>query len=265
MPVRVQYSIEDLRKPEGIERVLRQFELAFTPAPIATPVPLNISDLVSRLAPVLRDQFQATGDAPLNLQSLLPSTSDGSVLEDTHANRLTLYSPTTYAIGTMFFETDRTVLYIVYNSSGTLVWRYSSGQYASTFANRPADLGTNDAGFLFYSTDTTTLYIWTGAAWSPATPPAGTLVYTAEAANFNAIAGNAYWITGNNVTATLPASPADNDFVILVSGASGITGTIVGRNGNNIMASASNMTIDVPEFQIKLVYRSATTDWRLAF
>jgi hypothetical protein len=63
---------------------------------------------------------------------------------DTHANRVSLYPAAAYVNGSRFFESDRNVVYICVNS----VWQYADGIFACTFANAPADLGSNDAGFL---------------------------------------------------------------------------------------------------------------------
>lgn len=87
--------------------------------------------------------------------------------------------------------------------------------------------------------------------------------YSAQAVSFNAAAAGAYWITGNSVAVTLPVSPADNDAVIIANGAA-VTGCSVLRNGKTIMGIAEDLTIDTTNFQITLVYRAATTDWRLA-
>lgn len=90
----------------------------------------------------------------------------------------------------------------------------------------------------------------------------GGTAYSAQATSFTAAVNTAYWITGNSVTVTLPASPADNDYVEIANGAT-VTGCVIGRNAKNIMGLAENLTIDQTNFSLRLVYRSATTDWRL--
>jgi len=97
---------------------------------------------------------------------------------------------------------------------------------------------------------------WTNVALAP-------LLYSAQSTSFTATSNTAYWITGNSVAVTLPVSPADNDFVVVVNGTV-VTGCSVLRNGKNIMGLAENMTIDTSNFLIKLVFRSASNDWRLA-
>ena len=68
----VQFSMEDCRTPESLELILRQFESAFN-ANLATRKPPSLSELVNQLAPLVRQELQAPGRAPLNLQSLITS------------------------------------------------------------------------------------------------------------------------------------------------------------------------------------------------
>jgi hypothetical protein len=165
----IQFSVEDLQTPVDLERVLRQFQAAISIAPTspASP-PVSLSDLAKQIAPLVGTQLQAGGGSPLNLTGLLPSGGSSALIEDTHANRLALNTPPK-AANLAFFETDRKALYASGVVAGAIVWIYASGQYVSTFANRPADLGTNDNGFLFFATDQDSVWIWTGAAWDTIT------------------------------------------------------------------------------------------------
>lgn len=106
-----------------------------------------------------------------------PIQGIGVMLVDTHANRL-LISAADYAIGTAFVESDRRVLY---RGNGTN-WIYVCGEMTNTFASRPADLGANDAGFLFLATDTLVQYYWTGAAWVQITDAPGSGVTSVNGA-----------------------------------------------------------------------------------
>lgn len=163
----IYFSVEDLRTPEGIERVFQQVKVALQ-KPIVPKGP-DLNSLVKALAPQLRDQLQAGGVAPLNLQSLLPVSGNTQILQDTHANRLINYSPANLPVGTIFFETDRTVYYIVTVVSGSQVWQCLPGGYMKgTIASpdqKPTDLGTNDTRFEFYSTEFNKYFRWTGSAW----------------------------------------------------------------------------------------------------
>ena len=84
---------------------------------------------------------------------------------DTHSNRLLNYPAASYDIGAWFYETDRTSLYQVQSVAGVNQWIWISGQMRAVIAGQPADLGSNDVGFLFYSTNTFYTYRWDGAAW----------------------------------------------------------------------------------------------------
>lgn len=88
-------------------------------------------------------------------------------LTDTHARR-TLYPPTGYQSGTVFFESDRNWYY---EDTGS-AWRWLSGLLITTFALLPVDLGTSDVGALAYATDTTSLYLWNGTVWKSTAIPA---------------------------------------------------------------------------------------------
>lgn len=83
------------------------------------------------------------------------------LLNDSHANRAS-YAANVFANGTTFWETDRTVYYVVVSAA----WKYSTGIMATTQAGLPADLGLNDAGFLAFVTDYGHLLRWSGTAWT---------------------------------------------------------------------------------------------------
>ncbi len=87
-----------------------------------------------------------------------------TVIQNTHANRLILFTPSKYGLGSLYFETDRTVLYVDRTVSSAKAWVYAGGVMSGLVAARPADLGLNDAGFLFTSTDSLD-YRWSGTAW----------------------------------------------------------------------------------------------------
>lgn len=87
--------------------------------------------------------------------------------------------------------------------------------------------------------------------------------WIATATSATATANQFYLITGNSVTLTLPASPADNDFVEMAQGVTSVTGFSVARNGKTIMGSAADLTVDVSNFAFRLTYVSATGDWRI--
>lgn len=93
----------------------------------------------------------------------------------------------------------------------------------------------------------------------------GPLAWSDQASNFTAVAGGRYRITANNVTCTLPTSPADGSEVAFLAATSSITGFAVARGGTNtIMGGTANLTQDgLPNFSFSLTYRTTGTDWRL--
>lgn len=125
------------------------------------PSPLTADTKASSLTvQQISDQLAAGGVAPIVLTGLPGAPVPVSF--GTHALRPAAAS---VAAGTFYYETDRTVLYIAATFSGAVAWAYVAGTFAATYASRPADLGTRDAGFQFVSTDTNVYEQWSGAAW----------------------------------------------------------------------------------------------------
>jgi len=77
--------------------------------------------------------------------------------------------------------------------------------------------------------------------------------------NTTAAKGNLYVLTAN-LTLTLPASPAAGDS-IKISNLSGVATCVVARNGNNIMATAADLTLDNAAASFELIYTDATNGW----
>jgi hypothetical protein len=196
------FTKEDLKDVDRLERLFQQVERALEQVS-KTPALPSPSQLAMSLAPSIRDQLQATGIAPLNLQSLLPAIGTAAILQDTHANRLSLYNPNNYDLGTPFYETDRSILYIVYDSSGAKVWRYMAGDMFATFANRPVDLGVNDVSFKLVVSDHLHRCHWTGTAWIILDNDAGTFIDSAVAL------GTGYQLCDGTATTYLTISGAD--------------------------------------------------------
>lgn len=69
-------------------------------------------------------------------------------------------------------------------------------------------------------------------------------------------------VTASGQTITLPASPSPGWEVVISVGA--FTDTVIGRNGQNIMGLAENMTIDVLNATVNLVFVDATRGWRIS-
>ena len=69
-------------------------------------------------------------------------------------------------------------------------------------------------------------------------------------------------VTAAGQTVTLPASPSAGWEVVISVG--DFTNTVVGRNSQNIMGLAENMTIDVVNATVNLVFIDATRGWRIS-
>jgi hypothetical protein len=68
-------------------------------------------------------------------------------------------------------------------------------------------------------------------------------------------------VVGAGLTMTLPASPAAGNEVAIQVG--DFTDTVIGRNSQNIMGLAEDMTIDVANRTVNLFFTDATRGWRV--
>ena len=71
---------------------------------------------------------------------------------------------------------------------------------------------------------------------------------------------NTLYVLKANLTLTLPSTPVAGDS-IKISNLSGVATCIVARNGKNIMATATNLTLDDAVASFELVYTDATNGW----
>ena len=78
--------------------------------------------------------------------------------------------------------------------------------------------------------------------------------------NTTAVKDNHYYLNGSAISLSLPASPSVGDEVRL-SEVAGNTDCVIGRNGSNIMGSASNLTIDTAYLVLYLRYVDSTIGW----
>lgn len=97
-----------------------------------------------------------------------PLTTAASLLSDTHANRLANYPAASQSLNTLFYETDRTVIYKIGLVAGVKTWQFLLGQMRGTLLTdqRPIDLGVQDANFRFEGTDIEEHYRWDGSTWA---------------------------------------------------------------------------------------------------
>jgi len=170
-------------------------------------------------------------------------------LEGTHAERVSptdpKYDPANFRPGTWFYETDRKILYQVRIVGDAPVWVYVAGTMRNTLANKPTDLGTNDTGFLFYATDYTHTWRWTGTTWeyAPGDRASG------EIAWFTADPGTGWKLcngssgTRTTATATTAAVATPNLIGVYAKGAGVYTGGVVaGTNGT--LSGSTDTVVD---------------------
>jgi hypothetical protein len=78
-----------------------------------------------------------------------------------------------------------------------------------------------------------------------------------------AISSNRYILTNTSpTTVTLPASPVLGDTVYILP-TNGLANNVVARNGNKIMGLSEDMTIDVENASIDLIYVDTNLGWRI--
>lgn len=104
--------------------------------------------------------------------------------------------------------------------------------------------------------------VWHGSVWAPGTVSGSDspTPLSAQSASFTAVSNHHYLLTAGSITVTLPASPADGDWVDL---AGSVSGAVVARNGKTIMGLAEDMSLNVSPFAVRLVYVASLGDWRL--
>lgn len=184
-------------------------------------------------------------------------------LIDTHANRLANFPAGNYQPGTLFFETDRTVLYV--DKAG--VWNFAAGMYEDVFANRPIDLAAPDESFLFFATDTVALYAWNGGTltWlsivgggGPST--LGERTITAS----DSIGATDYTLfcdaTTASLTVTFPAAPVAGRIVNNKKIDTTAHTVTLNGNGKNIEGSAS---VVIAQANLSLETQYDGTGWRV--
>lgn len=86
-----------------------------------------------------------------------------------------------------------------------------------------------------------------------------------KTADFNAVAGEGYFVdtTSTTITATLPGSPSQGDFISFVDYARTFdtNNLTVARNGNPIAGAAADLTVGVEGAGFTLVYVDGTEGW----
>ena len=79
------------------------------------------------------------------------------------------------------------------------------------------------------------------------------------AASITATVNTHVYVSAAGRTITLPASPTIGQRVLITVG--NFTDTVVGRNGSNIMGSATDFTMDAAYLSIQFIFTDATQGW----
>ena len=82
------------------------------------------------------------------------------------------------------------------------------------------------------------------------------------ATSITATVNSHVYVSAATQTITLPASPTIGQRVLITVG--NFTDTVVGRNGSNIMSSATDLTMDVAYLSIQFIYTDPTQGWVIA-
>jgi hypothetical protein len=120
--------------------------------------------------PTRDTMLDANGNVTRQWQEFFATLGGAELFLDTHAIRTgTKMAASDLPVGTQFYETDRGLFYVVrLNTSSDRVWQYVSGQMRGTVIGtdqKPTDLGTFDAGLIFYATDAGQFWQWNGSSW----------------------------------------------------------------------------------------------------
>ncbi len=131
---------------------------------------------------------------------------------------------------------------------------------------------TTDSIDVLSDVDTTTaapsngqILIWNGSNWVPGNPTSAGLAFDSgiKTASFSAAINTGYFVntSGGVLTVTLPSSPSVGDEVhVIDSSNSAATNNItIGRNGNPIASSASDLTVAVNGAAFRLIYSGSST------
>lgn len=142
-----------------------------TPVPPGTPI---VGDIPSPLDPLsvlgnyillngVPYQFVPGIGAGPNFWQQVGGTT--VTIQDTHANRGS-YPAANYPKGTIYFETDRTLYYMVQLPDGvTPTWIFFNGTWIDVYVNLPVGLGANDRYLTFFATDYKQGWVWSGSVW----------------------------------------------------------------------------------------------------
>ena len=153
-------------------------------------------------------------------------------------------------------------------SQRVVVTSLTSGTMTSnaTDADFTFDAGTNTlnvGGVNATGVVTASSFVGDGTSLTGVTP----FNWSTKTSNYTAVHKDGLFIdtSAGIVTVTLPASPSAGDYVhfIDLDGTFATNNLIVDRNGSNIIGVASDLTVDINNSGLTLVYTDATNGWKL--
>jgi hypothetical protein len=124
------------------------------------------------------------------------------------------------------------------------------------------ELVSNTVPMVFFTNDTERMRIDSSGRIQAASGSAFVSNTTTTSISKTLVNGEQCFVDTATQTITLPASPSVGDNVRVLVG--NFTDTVVARNGNVIMALAEDLTIDVANMTVTLVYINASTGWRIS-
>ena len=88
-----------------------------------------------------------------------------------------------------------------------------------------------------------------------------TIFKAVTVANFQLQNADKIFLNANNSSVILPSNPPDGNFVTI--GVGNFTNTTIGRNGKNIMGIAEDLTINIANVTISLIFSGDAVGWKI--
>jgi hypothetical protein len=157
-------------------------------------------------------------------------------------------------------------------SAGTITATLSGNSTTSTTATRANGLNGGTTGNIVYqSSASNTAFLASPSASRPLLIYSGSaptwsntqFTITTTSVNRTLVPFEYCSVEVDSLTLTLPANPTAGDVVMIGNGGN-FVGTVVSRNGVNIMGLAENITLDIPYLTLTFIYTNSTLGWRIS-